>query len=72
MPFLEAAAVAGQVDRTPDEDELRALLPIVRERLPTLAAIVDLVGFLWVDDLTVDAGGSSSPSAGTRRPPRRA
>ena len=31
-----------------------ALLPIVRERLPTLAAIVDLVGFLWRDDLDVD------------------
>ena len=54
-PFIEAAAVAGQIDRTPDEGELRALLPIVRERLPTLAAIVDLVGFLWVDDIDVDA-----------------
>ncbi len=53
-PFIEAAAVAGEIDRTPDEGELRALLPIVRERLPTLAAIVDLVGFLWVDDLDVD------------------
>ncbi len=53
-PFIEAAAVAGEIDRTPDEGELRALLPIVRERLPTLAAIVDLVGFLWVDDLEVD------------------
>ena len=54
MPFLEAAAVAGQVDRMPGEDEVRALLPMVRERLPTLAAIVDVVGFLWVDDLAVD------------------
>ncbi|MCJ7711976.1 MAG: glutamate--tRNA ligase family protein, partial [Chloroflexi bacterium] len=56
MPFLEAAHVAGQIDRTPGEDEVRALLPMVRERLPTLAAIVDVVGFLWVDDLAVDAG----------------
>lgn len=54
MPFIEAASTAGQIDRTPGEDEVRALLPMVRERLPTLAAIVDLVGFLWVDDLAVD------------------
>jgi nondiscriminating glutamyl-tRNA synthetase len=54
LPFLEAAAANGEIDRVPAEDELRALLPIVRERLPTLAAIVDLMGFLWVDDLTVD------------------
>ncbi len=55
MPFLEAAAVAGQIDRTPADDEVLALLPIVRERLPTLAAIVDVAGYLWVDDLAVDA-----------------
>jgi glutamyl-tRNA synthetase len=38
----------------PSEDELRALLPLVRERLPTLAAITDIVGFLWVDELPLD------------------
>jgi glutamyl-tRNA synthetase len=54
LPFLEAAAAAREIDRMPDEGELRALLPIVRERLPTLASIVDLVGFLWRDDLAVD------------------
>jgi nondiscriminating glutamyl-tRNA synthetase len=54
MPFLEAAAVAGQIDRIPGADELRSLLPIVRERIPTLASLPDLVGFLWVDELSVD------------------
>ena len=54
LPFVEAARVAGQIDRQPSEGELRALLPIVRERLPTLAAIVDLVGFLWVEEIDVD------------------
>jgi glutamyl-tRNA synthetase len=53
-PFLEAAAVAGQIDRTPGEEEVRALLPMVRERIPTLASIVDVVGFLWRDPLAVD------------------
>ena len=54
LPFLEAAQVNGDIDRTPTPDELLALLPVVRERLPTLAAIVDLVGFLWRDELDVD------------------
>ena len=54
LPFLEAAQVNGDIDRTPAPDELLALLPVVRERLPTLAAIVDLVGFLWRDELDVD------------------
>ena len=39
----------------PSDDELRTLLPIVSERLPTLGAIGDLVGFLWVEELTYDA-----------------
>ena len=54
LPFLEAAAVTGQIDRCPSADEVRALLPIVRERIPTLAALPDTMGFLWLDDLAVD------------------
>ncbi|HEX5829303.1 MAG TPA: glutamate--tRNA ligase [Candidatus Limnocylindrales bacterium] len=54
LPFTEAAAIAGQIDRAPAEDELRALLPIVRERIPTLAALPETVGFLWTDRLDVD------------------
>jgi glutamyl-tRNA synthetase len=53
-PFIEAAAGDGRIDRVPSDDELRALLPVVQERLPTLGAIVDLVGFLWTDRLAVD------------------
>lgn len=49
LPFTEAAALAGQIDRAPSEEELVSLLPMVRERLPTLAAITDVVGFLWRD-----------------------
>jgi nondiscriminating glutamyl-tRNA synthetase len=53
-PFLQAAVDDGRIDRVPGDDELRALLPVVQERLPTLAAVVDLVGFLWTDDLGLD------------------
>jgi glutamyl-tRNA synthetase len=53
-PFLETAVADGRIDRVPSDEELRALLPIVQERLPTLAAIVDLAGFLWTDRLEID------------------
>jgi glutamyl-tRNA synthetase len=55
LPFLEAEHVAGRIDRTPTADEIRVLLPMIRERLPILGAVGDLIGFLWVDDLVVDA-----------------
>jgi nondiscriminating glutamyl-tRNA synthetase len=54
-PFVEAELVAGRIDRMPSDEELRALLPVIQERLPTLGAIGDLVGFLWVGELMVDA-----------------
>jgi nondiscriminating glutamyl-tRNA synthetase len=54
-PFLARELDAGRIDRLPTDDELRALLPVVQERLPTLGAIGDLVGFLFVDRLDVDA-----------------
>jgi glutamyl-tRNA synthetase len=53
-PYLEAERDAGRIDRVPGPEELRPLVPIIQERLPTLGAIGDLVGFLWVDDVTVD------------------
>jgi glutamyl-tRNA synthetase len=53
-PFLQAAVDDGRIDRLPSDGEVRALLPVVQERLPTLGAIVDLVGFLWTDDLGLD------------------
>ena len=55
-PFVEAELVAGRIERMPSDEELRALLPVIQDRLPTLGAIGDLAGFLWVGDLSVDAG----------------
>lgn len=54
-PFLERELAAGRIARLPGDDELLALLPVIQERLPTLAAIGDLAGFLWVDEIDVDA-----------------
>jgi glutamyl-tRNA synthetase len=53
-PFLEADWVAGRIDRNPSRDEIAALLPLVRERLPVLGAIGDQVGFLLSDAVDLD------------------
>ena len=53
-PFVAAEQDAGRIDRMPSDEELAALLPVVRDRLPTLGAIGDLIGFLWVEHLEVD------------------
>jgi len=53
-PYLQAELDAGRVDRLPGDDELRALLPIIQERLPTLSAVGELTGYLFVNELEVD------------------
>jgi glutamyl-tRNA synthetase len=53
-PFVEAERSAGRIERMPTDEELSALLPMVQERLPTLGAIGDLAGFLWVDQPDID------------------
>ncbi len=54
-PFIERELAEGRIDRLPADGELRAILPVVQERLPRLGSIGDLVGFLWLDDVAVDA-----------------
>lgn len=54
LPFLERARDEGRIERCPTADELAALMPIVQERLPTLAAVVDLIGFLYVEAPALD------------------
>jgi nondiscriminating glutamyl-tRNA synthetase len=53
-PFLEAEWVAGLIDRNPEPSEIAAILPLVRERLPVLGAIGELVGFLFADAIDLD------------------
>jgi len=38
-PFLQAEVDAGRIDWMPTDEEMRALLPVVQERLPVLAAV---------------------------------
>ncbi len=57
-PFLEAhlvaARAAGRRVTLPTVDQLVALMPLVQERLPLLAAIGDLIDYLFVDPISVD------------------
>jgi glutamyl-tRNA synthetase len=53
-PFIQVELDAGRIDRLPPDDELRALLPVVQERLPTLASVGELIGFLFVENLDLD------------------
>jgi glutamyl-tRNA synthetase len=53
-PFVQAERDAGRIDWLPSDEEMRALLPVVQERLPTLAAVGDLIGFLFVKVLKPD------------------
>jgi glutamyl-tRNA synthetase len=56
-PFLSAALAvreaAGAGVRQPTEADLRALLPLVRERLPVLGAIGELVDYLFIEEIEV-------------------
>jgi glutamyl-tRNA synthetase len=54
-PFVETELAEGRIERMPTDDELRSLLPMVQERLPTLGAIGALAGFLWVETVALDA-----------------
>jgi nondiscriminating glutamyl-tRNA synthetase len=54
-PFVQAELDAERIDRLPSDEELGALLPVIRERLPTLGAVGELIGFLFVDRLEIDA-----------------
>jgi nondiscriminating glutamyl-tRNA synthetase len=58
MPFLvadlETRAAKGADVRAPTPDDVRDLLPMVRERLPTLSAIGALIDYLFVDPIDLD------------------
>jgi glutamyl-tRNA synthetase len=58
LPFLtrhlDGRRDAGDDVRMPTAEDLVPLVPLVQERLPTLAAIGPLVDFLFLDDVTAD------------------
>ena len=53
-PFLATELAAGRIDWMPSDAEMLALLPVVQERLPTLAAVGDLIHFLFTANVDPD------------------
>jgi glutamyl-tRNA synthetase len=53
-PFLRLELEAGRIDWLPSDEEMRALLPVLQERLPTLSAVGAIVDFLFVKNLEPD------------------
>jgi nondiscriminating glutamyl-tRNA synthetase len=54
-PFFELELAAGRIDWLPTDEEICSLLPVLQERLPTLSAAGDVIGFLFVNELRPDA-----------------
>ncbi|HTS15837.1 MAG TPA: glutamate--tRNA ligase family protein, partial [Candidatus Sulfotelmatobacter sp.] len=59
-PFVEAdlavLRASGRAVREPTDVDLRALVPLIQERLPTLAAVGELTDFLFLEDVVVEPG----------------
>jgi len=53
-PFMQVEFDAGRIEWLPTEAEMRALLPVVRERLPRLSAVGELIGFLFIENVDPD------------------
>jgi len=61
VPFLAAdlairQASGSRIVRQPTTEEILPLVPLVQERLPVLGAVGDLVDFVFLDPIPVDAG----------------
>jgi glutamyl-tRNA synthetase len=53
-PFLRRELEDGRIDWMPSDGEIKALLPVVQERLPVLSAVGELVSYLFVNELKLD------------------
>ena len=53
-PFYDLAAVDGRIGRSARDEEIAALLPLIRERIPLLSSVIELTDFLFIDKLQHD------------------
>lgn len=60
LPFLAQAvsrrSSEGQPARLPSAEDLHTLLPLVRERLPRLDAVADVLDFFFLEEVPLDPG----------------
>ena len=53
-PFYDLAAADGRLARPARDEEIAALLPLIRERIPLLSSAIELTDFLFMDSLVHD------------------
>ena len=53
-PFYDRAAEDGRIGRQARDEEIAALLPLIRERIPLLSSAIELTDFLFIDTLKHD------------------
>lgn len=53
-PFYDRAAAEGRIARPATDNEIAALLPLIRERIPLLSSAIELTDFLFIDSLKHD------------------
>ncbi len=53
-PFYDLAAADGRLGRPARDEEIAALIPLIRERIPLLSSAIELTDFLFLDALVHD------------------
>ena len=53
-PFYDRAAEDGRIGRPARDEEIAALLPLIRERIPLLSSVIELTDFLFIETLQHD------------------
>ncbi len=53
-PFYAKAAAEGRIARPARDEEIAALLPLIRERIPLLSSAIELTDFLFAETLQYD------------------
>ena len=56
VPYLQRDGVIGSTPSAEDMNLVRAVVPLISERLETLGQASAMVGFLFTDDITIDPG----------------
>ena len=54
-PFYERAAAAGTLHRSATDQEIAALILLIRERIPLLSSAIGLTDFFFAEELRHDA-----------------
>ncbi|MBA3741746.1 glutamate--tRNA ligase [Sporichthya sp.] len=60
VPFLVGAGLLADPPSATDLETLAAAVPLVQERMITLGEVVDMVGFLFISEVTIDPDAAAA------------